>query len=62
MEASPLDSAGGESHANPVIELGCKHKYHEFCIKGWTIVGKKDTCPACKEKVSQPREKKRDKE
>ena len=21
------------------------------CIRGWTIVGKKDTCPACLEKV-----------
>lgn len=53
MEANSLDCQGREPQADPVIELGCKHKYHEFCIKGWTIVGKKDTCPACKEKVSQ---------
>jgi RING finger protein 121 len=32
-------------------ELNCNHKFHEFCIRGWTIVGKKDVCPYCKEKV-----------
>lgn len=26
-------------------------RFHEFCIRGWTIVGKKDVCPYCKEKV-----------
>jgi RING finger protein 121 len=31
--------------------LNCNHKFHEICIKGWTIVGKKDVCPCCKEKV-----------
>lgn len=31
---------------------GCGHKFHDLCIRGWTIVGKKDTCPFCKEKVS----------
>lgn len=25
--------------------------FHEFCIRGWCIVGKKQTCPYCKEKV-----------
>ena len=25
--------------------------FHEFCIRGWIIVGKKQTCPVCKEKV-----------
>lgn len=24
---------------------------HSGCIRGWTIVGKKDTCPVCNEKV-----------
>lgn len=27
-------------------------RLHNFCIMGWTIVGKKDTCPFCGEKVS----------
>ena len=32
-------------------KLPCGHIFHEFCIRGWVIVGKKQTCPACKEKV-----------
>ena len=32
-------------------KLSCKHVFHEFCIRGWCIVGKKQTCPYCKEKV-----------
>lgn len=35
----------------PYVTLDCKHKFHKTCILGWTIVGKKDTCPYCKEKV-----------
>jgi len=34
-----------------VIQLQCKHEFHEKCIRGWTIVGKKDICPFCFEKV-----------
>ena len=26
-------------------------RFHEFCIRGWCIVGKKQICPYCKEKV-----------
>lgn len=33
------------------IQLDCKHSFHEFCIRGWTLVGKKDVCPTCGEKV-----------
>lgn len=29
----------------------CKHIFHSECIRGWLIVGKKDTCPLCNEKV-----------
>ncbi|CAH1268167.1 RNF121 [Branchiostoma lanceolatum] len=35
--------------------LGCDHLFHEFCIRGWCIVGKKQTCPYCKEKVDLKR-------
>lgn len=42
---------GGEAPAEPTIQLGCKHVFHELCIKGWTMVGKKDVCPTCMEKV-----------
>jgi hypothetical protein len=34
-----------------VRQLACKHCFHELCIRGWTIVGKKDVCPVCLEKV-----------
>lgn len=30
-------------------------RFHEFCIRGWCIVGKKETCPYCKEKVDLKR-------
>lgn len=35
----------------PVRQLGCKHCFHDLCIRGWTLVGKKDVCPVCLEKV-----------
>ncbi|XP_032836828.1 E3 ubiquitin ligase RNF121 [Petromyzon marinus] len=35
--------------------LSCSHVFHEFCIRGWCIVGKKQTCPYCKEKVDLKR-------
>ena len=34
-----------------IISLDCRHQFHEFCIRGWCIIGKKDMCPYCKEKV-----------
>ncbi|XP_025087236.1 RING finger protein 121-like isoform X2 [Pomacea canaliculata] len=37
------------------IRLNCGHIFHEFCIRGWCIVGKKQTCPYCKEKVDLKR-------
>ncbi|XP_062513711.1 E3 ubiquitin ligase RNF121-like [Corticium candelabrum] len=38
-----------------LYRLPCKHVFHEFCIRGWCIVGKKQTCPYCKEKVDLKR-------
>lgn len=32
-------------------KLTCDHVFHEFCIRGWLIIGKKQNCPYCKEKV-----------
>ncbi|VEL38833.1 unnamed protein product [Protopolystoma xenopodis] len=34
-----------------IYKLNCSHVFHDFCIRGWCIVGKKDICPYCKEKV-----------
>ncbi|KAL4843546.1 hypothetical protein H8958_015685 [Nasalis larvatus] len=38
-----------------IYQLSCNHVFHEFCIRGWCIVGKKQTCPYCKEKVDLKR-------
>ncbi|KAL3319472.1 hypothetical protein Ciccas_001865 [Cichlidogyrus casuarinus] len=34
-----------------LFTLNCSHSFHEKCIRGWCIIGKKDICPYCKEKV-----------
>jgi len=39
------------SSVERTVTLACKHPFHEWCIRGWTIVGKKDVCPYCCEKV-----------
>ncbi|XP_066257203.1 E3 ubiquitin ligase Rnf121 [Euwallacea similis] len=44
----PTDEEGVIENA---YQLSCQHTFHEFCIRGWCIVGKKQTCPYCKEKV-----------
>ena len=41
---------GGEAPSEESIQLPCKHLFHALCIRGWTMVGKKDTCPQCLEK------------
>ncbi|KAJ3391074.1 hypothetical protein HDU80_011125 [Chytriomyces hyalinus] len=48
-----LSGAGGVggSAATNVVKMNCGHPFHEECIRGWTIIGKKDCCPSCKEKV-----------
>jgi RING finger protein 121 len=34
-----------------VRKLGCGHEFHLTCISGWCLVGKKQSCPYCNEKV-----------
>ncbi|CAG8457405.1 16588_t:CDS:2 [Acaulospora morrowiae] len=34
-----------------VFQLACRHVFHDECIRGWCLIGKKDICPYCKEKV-----------
>lgn len=29
----------------PVHQLECKHVFHEKCIRGWCLIGKKEICP-----------------
>lgn len=31
--------------------LTCGHKFHEYCIYGWCLIGKRQVCPFCREKV-----------
>ncbi|KAI9563814.1 RING finger protein 121 [Daphnia sinensis] len=31
--------------------LSCQHEFHEICVRGWYMIGKKSTCPVCWEKV-----------
>ncbi|KAI0243736.1 hypothetical protein L0F63_001361 [Massospora cicadina] len=35
-----------------IHKLDCQHEFHEKCIRGWCIIGKKHSCPYCHEKVS----------
>jgi len=46
-----LDDESAVSSVEKTVSLACKHPFHEWCIRGWTIVGKKDVCPYCCEKV-----------
>jgi len=46
---------GEEGLVEQTYRLSCSHLFHEFCIRGWCIVGKKQTCPYCKEKVDLKR-------
>eukprot|EP00033_Pygsuia_biforma_P002784 GCRY01003074.1.p1 GENE.GCRY01003074.1~~GCRY01003074.1.p1 ORF type:complete len:311 (-),score=1.91 GCRY01003074.1:334-1266(-) len=33
------------------VQFNCKHSFHEFCARGWAVIGKKNICPYCREKV-----------
>ncbi|KAL3120775.1 hypothetical protein niasHT_008067 [Heterodera trifolii] len=57
-----LDEANGgvmteavELPEEKTYALACNHVFHEFCIRGWCVVGKLQTCPYCKEKVDLKR-------
>ncbi|CAG0892551.1 unnamed protein product [Cyprideis torosa] len=50
-----LTPYGEEGVIEDTYRLACNHDFHEFCIRGWCIVGKKQTCPYCKEKVDLKR-------
>ena len=50
-----MTEVGEEGVLEDTYRLACNHDFHEFCIRGWCIVGKKQTCPYCKEKVDLKR-------
>lgn len=33
-------------------KISCNHEFHDFCIRGWCLIGKKNICPLCREKVN----------
>lgn len=49
-ESHPTNSRD-MSGEEETIKLSCGHTFHEYCIRGWILVGKKQTCPYCSEKV-----------
>jgi len=49
------NSPSNSSDPEPAYKLSCGHVFHDYCIRGWCIVGKKQTCPYCKEKVDLQR-------
>lgn len=50
-DKSDLDHQSCSENNEKVFTLSCGHKYHEYCIYGWCLVGKKQICPFCREKV-----------
>ncbi|KAK5967419.1 RING finger protein, partial [Trichostrongylus colubriformis] len=52
-----LENSGDDEDAveEKTYRLSCGHIFHEFCIRGWVVVGKLQTCPYCKEKVDLQR-------
>lgn len=38
-------------HVETQCTISCEHTFHESCIRGWCMLGKKSTCPQCREKV-----------
>ncbi|CEF67845.1 Zinc finger, RING-type domain and Zinc finger, RING/FYVE/PHD-type domain and Domain of unknown function DUF2040 domain-containing protein [Strongyloides ratti] len=41
-----------ENDVEAVHALSCQHLFHEYCLRGFVIVGKMATCPYCKEKIN----------
>ncbi|KAJ9076479.1 hypothetical protein DSO57_1025770 [Entomophthora muscae] len=52
LEASTPHINSGMVYDDEIQKLECQHEFHEKCIRGWCIIGKKDSCPYCHEKVS----------
>eukprot|EP00808_Paulinella_micropora_P002685 g61128.t1 len=40
-----------QARGTRLFKLNCGHRFHESCLRGWTVIGKKEVCPACSEKV-----------
>ncbi|KRY51275.1 RING finger protein [Trichinella britovi] len=49
---SKISANDNERQVEQLYNLSCGHTFHEFCIRGWCIVGKNEICPYCREKVN----------
>ncbi|OQV20485.1 RING finger protein 121 [Hypsibius exemplaris] len=47
-----LVAEGEKGVAEDTYRISCGHFFHEFCLRGWCIVGKKCVCPYCKERFN----------
>lgn len=45
------DYCSDNDSSEKTYTLTCGHTYHQYCIYGWCLVGKKQLCPFCREKV-----------
>lgn len=50
-----LVSVDQEGVLEDTFRLSCGHEFHKFCIRGWSTVGNKQTCPYCHEKLDLKR-------
>lgn len=48
---SLIEYSDNSAKKERIFMLTCGHKFHEFCIYGWCLVGKRQVCPFCREKV-----------
>lgn len=56
LSAAYHEDSDGTTYSDPALNektytLTCGHIYHQYCIFGWSLVGKKQVCPFCREKV-----------
>lgn len=51
-EAGNVRPAPPKQEEEQVFTLTCGHAFHDFCIRGWLLIGKKSTCAYCCEKVN----------
>jgi RING finger protein 121 len=51
LEIGKEERKSGSQYERKTMKLSCNHEFHEECIRGWSVVGKKSVCPFCGEKV-----------